>query len=93
MNLDNTPKKPDTSSVKNNPNEIETHKSLFVESALKNGIDKTSALNIFDLLSDYAQYLFIKSHAVAYATLAYQCAYLKAHYPEEFASSFAKDRD
>lgn len=78
---------------KRNPNDIETHKSLFVESALKNGIDKTSAQNIFDLLSDYAQYLFIKSHAVAYATLAYQCAYLKAHYPEEFASSFAKSGD
>lgn len=78
---------------KRNPNDIETHKSLFVESALKNGIDKTSALNIFDLLSDYAQYLFIKSHAVAYATLAYQCAYLKTHYPEEFESSFAKSGD
>ncbi|MBP7553905.1 MAG: DNA polymerase III subunit alpha [Spirochaetes bacterium] len=78
---------------KRNPNDIETHKSLFVESALKNGIDKTSAQNIFDLLSDYAQYLFIKSHAVAYATLAYQCAYLKTYYPEEFESSFAKSGD
>ncbi len=78
---------------KRNPNDIETHKSLFVESALKNGIDKTSAQNIFDLLSDYAQYLFIKSHAFAYATLAYQCAYLKTYYPEEFASSFAESGD
>lgn len=56
----------------------------FISGALKNGIDEESANKIFDEMSDFAKYAFNKSHAAAYAVVAYQTAYLKKHYPHEF---------
>ena len=52
-----------------------------------NGIDKNIAKNIFDKLTQFASYAFNKSHAAAYATLAYQTAYLKYYYKVEFFTS------
>ncbi len=59
----------------------------FIEGAVKNGIDRKIAESIFDMLEKFASYGFNKSHAVAYAYLAYQTAYLKAHFPAEFMAA------
>lgn len=75
------------------PDEIGKLRKIFIDGAKNKNINEEGALRIFNLLLDYAAYLFLKSHAAAYATLAYQCAYLKTYYPEEFESSFAKSGD
>jgi DNA polymerase-3 subunit alpha len=58
-------------------------KEKFTEGAVKNNIDKKSAIEIFDAIDKFANYGFNKSHSVAYSIVAYQTAYLKAHYLEE----------
>ncbi len=58
-------------------------KEKFTEGAVKNNIDKKSAVEIFDAIDKFANYGFNKSHSVAYSIVAYQTAYLKAHYQEE----------
>ena len=55
--------------------------------AVNNGVDEKTANEIFDTMSDFSQYAFNKSHAAAYAFLAYRTAYLKAHYPNEYFAS------
>lgn len=55
-----------------------------VDGAIKRGIDEDTANQIFDEMMDFASYAFNKSHAAAYAILAYQTAWLKYHYPAEF---------
>lgn len=62
-------------------------KKEFVEGAVKKGIDRKSAGDIFDLIEKFASYGFNKSHSVAYSVLAYQTAYLKAHYPAEYMAA------
>lgn len=63
-------------------------KPEFIEGAKKtNGIDEKTAEEIFDLIEKFANYGFNKSHSLAYAILAYQTAYLKAHYPAEFLAA------
>ncbi len=56
----------------------------FGEGCEKNGIDKKKAEELYALIAKFAEYGFNKSHAAAYALLAYQTAYLKANYPAEF---------
>ncbi len=56
----------------------------FVKGAVKNGVEKKFAEQIFALILDFADYGFNKSHGVAYSVLAYYTAYLKAHFPLEF---------
>ena len=63
-------------------------REVFVEGASKNGIDSVSANKIFDEMAEFAKYAFNKSHAAAYAVVAYQTAYLKCHYPHEFMAAF-----
>ena len=68
--------------------EMQQHREIFVKGCLeKNKIPKTKANQIFDLLEKFAGYGFNKSHAAAYAIVAYQTAYLKANYPVEFLSA------
>ncbi|MBI2618821.1 MAG: DNA polymerase III subunit alpha [Ignavibacteriales bacterium] len=62
-------------------------KKEFVAGALTNGIEKKTAAEIFDLIEKFASYGFNKSHSVAYSVLAYQTAYLKAHYPAEYMAA------
>jgi DNA polymerase-3 subunit alpha len=62
-------------------------KKEFIEGALKKGIDRRVAGDIFDLIEKFASYGFNKSHSVAYSVLAYQTAYLKAHYPAEYMAA------
>ncbi len=58
-----------------------------VPGCIKNGIDKESAEKIFDEMTDFAKYAFNKSHAAAYAVVAYQTAYLRTYYPVEFMAA------
>ncbi|MBI4101356.1 MAG: DNA polymerase III subunit alpha, partial [Candidatus Nealsonbacteria bacterium] len=62
-------------------------KQKFIEGAKKNNIDERIAQKIWHWFEPFAQYSFNKSHAACYATVAYQTAYLKAHYPTEFMAS------
>ena len=59
-------------------------KDLFIQGAIKNNFDSEKAGQLFDLMAYFAGYGFNKSHSAAYALIAYQTAYLKAHYPAEF---------
>ena len=56
----------------------------IVEGAIKRGVDEKTAASIFDEMMDFASYAFNKSHAAAYAVVAYQTAWLKCHYPVAF---------
>ncbi len=55
--------------------------------AVNNGVDEKTANEIFDEMTSFASYAFNKSHAAAYAYVAYQTAYLKCHYPKEYFSA------
>ena len=67
--------------------EIEQQKARFVEGAVKNGITKETAIFIYKKIEPFAEYGFNKSHAAAYAMIAYQTAYLKTYYPVEFMAA------
>jgi DNA polymerase-3 subunit alpha len=67
--------------------EMQKQSSIFVEGCTKRGIDKAQAEAIFELLERFADYGFNKSHAAAYALVAYQTAYMKANYPVEFLAA------
>ncbi len=58
--------------------------SAFIEGCAAHGVQESVARAIFDQMLDFAQYAFNKSHAAAYAVVAYQTGWLKVHYPEEF---------
>jgi len=67
--------------------EMDKQKVLFVDGAVKGGVNKAQAANIFELVAKFANYGFNKSHAAAYALVSYQTGYLKAHYPKEFLAA------
>ncbi len=67
--------------------EMAAQKSRFVEGAVANGVDRGRAEYIFELVAKFAGYGFNKSHAAAYALIAYQTAYLKANDPTEFIAA------
>lgn len=69
------------------PKLMEEQKSIFIEGAIKNGFDKKTAEEIYNLIKKFADYGFNKSHSLAYSVLAYQTAWLKAHYPAEFIAA------
>ncbi|WP_416366025.1 DNA polymerase III subunit alpha [Sphingomonas aerolata] len=73
--------------------EMDAQRAIFVEGCAKvNNIPKAKANELFDLIDKFAGYGFNKSHAAAYALLAYQTAWLKAHHPHEFfAASMCYD--
>lgn len=64
--------------------EMEAQRVIFVERSVKNEVPQQQASAIFDLIAKFAEYGFNKSHAAAYAVVAYQTAYLKANFPVEF---------
>ena len=64
--------------------EMVKHRATFAAGAAKNGIEESKANEIFDLMEKFAGYGFNKSHAAAYALLAYHTAWLKVHFPAEF---------
>jgi DNA polymerase-3 subunit alpha len=72
---------------KKKPEEMAKHRSIFVEGAAARGVDRHQAEHLFDLMEKFAEYGFNKSHSAAYALIAYQTAYLKAHYPAAFMAA------
>ena len=64
--------------------EMDAQRETFIEGAAKRGADRAQAARIFEQVDKFAGYGFNKSHAAAYALIAYQTAYLKANYPVEF---------
>src|SRR6476660_7429656 len=64
--------------------EMARHQQKFVDGAVERGIKREKAEKIFSLMDKFSDYGFPRSHAVAYAYLAFQTAFLKAHYPEHF---------
>jgi DNA polymerase III subunit alpha len=67
--------------------EMDAQRERFVNGAMERGLAKAKANEIFDLLAKFADYGFNKSHAAAYALIAYQTAWFKAHYPVEFLAA------
>jgi len=67
--------------------EMQAQRERFVSGAVERGVDRYQADAIFDLLERFAEYGFNKSHAAAYALVAYQTAYMKANYPVEFLAA------
>ena len=66
---------------------MEQERSEFINGALNNGISETVANELFEEMLGFAKYAFNKSHAVAYAVIAYRTAYLKVKYPKEYYAS------
>ena len=88
---------------KKNVDEMARQKKIFIEGgvsekgdpicgAVKNGVSVEVATEVFDEMAGFAKYAFNKSHAAAYAVLAYQTAYLKLYYPVEFFASILNNR-
>ena len=67
--------------------EMDAQREKFVEGAVARGVERANASAIFDQIAKFAGYGFNKSHAAAYARVAYQTAYLKANYPVEFMAA------
>ena len=61
--------------------------NIEIAGCVRNGVDEQTANKIFDDMIDFAKYAFNKSHAAAYGVIAYETAYLKAHYPVEFMAA------
>ena len=77
---------------KKQPAEMAKQKTRFIQGATERGVSEGKAAHIFDLVEEFAGYGFNKSHAAAYAVVAYHTAYLKAHYPVDFlAASMSLD--
>jgi DNA polymerase-3 subunit alpha len=73
--------------------EMDAQRERFVTGAVERGLEPAKASEIFDLLAKFADYGFNKSHAAAYALIAFQTAWFKAHYPVEFlAASMTLDK-
>jgi DNA polymerase-3 subunit alpha len=66
---------------------LDAQEQKFIQGAIKNGVDKKIAEELWQWILPFASYGFNKSHSAAYATIAYQTAYLKAHFPVEFMAS------
>ena len=72
---------------KKKADEMAQQRAIFVEGAVKNGTSERQAEEVFNLMEKFASYGFNKSHAAAYALVAYHTAYLKAHYPAAFLAA------
>ena len=72
---------------KKNAHEMAQQRSVFVDGAVARGVNPPRAAYIFDLMEKFAGYGFNKSHSAAYALLAYQTAYLKAHHTAAFMAA------
>ena len=73
--------------AKKKPEVMAKEKDIFLSGAERNGVSRESAEAVFDKMSEFAKYAFNKSHAAAYAVVAYRTAWLKCHYPREYMCS------
>ena len=79
---------------KKKPEEMAKQREIFTKGAVARGVEEQVATYIFDLMEKFAGYGFNKSHSAAYALVAYQTAWLKAHYPAAFmAAVMSSDMD
>lgn len=79
---------------KKKPEEMALQRDIFTAGAVKNGLSEDDAAELFDLMEKFAGYGFNKSHAAAYALIAFQTAYMKANHPAEFmAATLSADMD
>lgn len=79
---------------KKKPEEMAKQRQIFVEGATQRGVEEKTATYIFDLMEKFAGYGFNKSHSAAYALVAYQTAWIKAHFTAEFmAAVLSSDMD
>jgi DNA polymerase-3 subunit alpha len=79
---------------KKKPEEMAKQREIFTKGATDRGVEEQVATHIFDLMEKFAGYGFNKSHSAAYALVAYQTAWLKAHYPAAFmAAVMSSDMD
>lgn len=69
---------------KKNKEEMNRQRAIFIQGAIKNGVEKDVAEQVFSLMAKFASYGFNKSHSAPYALVSYQTAYLKANFPLEF---------
>src|SRR5262249_26620951 len=69
------------------PEEMAQHRTIFVQGAATNGVAERKANDLFDLMEKFAGYGFNRSHAAAYALVAYQTAYFKAHHAPAFIAA------
>ncbi len=67
--------------------EMAKQKDLFIEGAAKNDMNAKDSTELFEQIEKFAEYCFNRAHSAAYAFVAYQTAYLKAHYPVEYLSA------
>jgi DNA polymerase-3 subunit alpha len=67
--------------------EMQMQKEFFVEGAVKRGVSKHKATELFNLCAKFSGYGFNKSHSTAYGVISYQTAFLKANYPMEFMAA------
>lgn len=72
---------------KKKPEEMAKQREFFISGAGKNGVSEEKASHLFDLIEKFSGYGFNKSHAAAYSYIAYQTAYLKTHFTEEFITA------
>lgn len=73
--------------AKKKPEVMAKEKDVFLNGAKENGVSAYAAESVFDKMSEFAKYAFNKSHAAAYAVVAYRTAWLKCHYPREYMCS------
>ena len=79
---------------KKKPEEMAKQREIFCKGSVARGVNKEIADHIFDLMEKFAGYGFNKSHSASYALIAYQTAWLKAHYPAAFmAAVLSSDMD
>ncbi|MBI3575993.1 MAG: DNA polymerase III subunit alpha, partial [Gammaproteobacteria bacterium] len=79
---------------KKKPEEMAQQRQGFVDGAKRNGVSESLATHIFDMIEKFAGYGFNRSHSAAYALIAYQTAWLKAHHPAAFmAAVLSSDMD
>jgi len=79
---------------KKKPEEMAKERDKFLSGSIQNNVDESISTYVFDLMEKFAGYGFNKSHSAAYALVAYQTAWLKAHYPAEFmAAVLSSDMD
>jgi DNA polymerase III subunit alpha len=69
------------------PEIMARHRERFIDGAVQNGVDAKKAQSLFDLIEKFGGYGFNKSHSAAYAMIAFQTAFLKAHFPVEFLAA------
>lgn len=79
---------------KKKPEEMGKQRAIFMAGAVQRGVDENTATYIFDLMEKFAGYGFNKSHSAAYALVAYQTLWLKAHFPAAYmAAGLSSDMD